>query len=183
MSNYFKYIRNPFSIFLAILIMCGSFSHIIYFKVQQYSIKQEIKQKLKKGVPKNELFTFTFSEDEIEANKEIEFIEEHEFRYKGKMYDIVYQQRQNGKIIYQCVSDEQETTLFAQLEQLVEEQSKKNQEKNQQLFKLLNFQFIVSNISISKLIFPYNEFSSNLYHYSIKTCDSKITSPPPQHLI
>lgn len=183
MSVYFKYIKGSFAICLATLLICGSFSHIIYFKVQQYSIKKEIKQRLKKGVSTDELFTFTFSKSEIENSKEIEFIEEHEFRYKGKMYDIVYQESLNGKTVFQCVSDEQETMLFAQLDKLVEEQSKSNQEKNQQLFKLLNFQFITSEVSIVKLIPPLNELSANLYHYSLKTWNSKIISPPPQPLI
>ena len=165
------------------MLICRSFSHFIYFKVQQYSIKKEIKQRLKKGVSKDELFTFTFSEYEIENSKELEFIEKHEFRYKGKMYDIVYQERQDNQLVFHCVSDEQETILFAQLDKLVEEQSKNNQKKNQQLFKLLNFQFISGCFPLIDFIPPLNEFSSNLYHYSIQTCDSKITSPPPQHLI
>lgn len=180
MLNYYRQIKISLAVFLIILLTVGSVSHIIYFKVQQYCIKKEIKQRLKKGVPKNELHTFNFTNAEIKNTNELEFINDHEFRYKGKMYDIVYQETLNDTIIFQCVSDEQETILFTQLDKLVQQQSKSNQEKNRQLFKLLNFHFTPTDyidFSIHTLI---HSKQLSQYNYSVKTWCTKIELPPPQ---
>ncbi|CAG5080571.1 hypothetical protein CRYO30217_01380 [Parvicella tangerina] len=82
--------------------------------MKEYAIKKEIKTKIKKGVDKDELYTFVLTE---ENQDQFEWEHSKEFKYKGMMYDVVYKTiHEDGSVVLQCVSDEQETELFQHLD-------------------------------------------------------------------
>lgn len=150
------------------------------FKIQQYHVRQEIKQHIKQGVPENELTLITVTP---ENESQLEWEHKKEFRYKGTMYDVVKKEIiDETTIIYYCITDKQETTLFANLD----EQVKKNMDtKNEGNSPVKNLLKLLSNIYSKPqknvwILFPTNmainyEYS---YHYSSPALD--ITSPPPK---
>lgn len=178
MRKHNQHIQAFISLFLALLVICGTFSHFIYFKIQHYSIKQEIKLKLKKEIPETELISFLFSISDFD--KKVDFIDENEFRHEGKMYDIVYKKYINKHVILKCISDEQETTLFTQLEKLIQKKRKETgSEEETELLEFLLLNFIIES-------FEQNHFTISSYtiltgyNFNSKTWIEKITSPPPQ---
>lgn len=108
------------------------------FKVQQYEVRKEIKTRIKQGVPIDELVRI-----EVTAHNAHELDWEHsrEFRYRGTMYDVVRTQVVDAQTtVYYCVNDDQETELFAELDQLVQksmEAEGKGRSKRTGPFKLL----------------------------------------------
>jgi hypothetical protein len=119
-------VRSVVSFLFIVFLIWNYIGFFTYFQIEKHAIKKAVKLKLNRSVPENQLHTFQFTENQI---SQLNWYEEHEFRYKDKMYDIVYSTSlDNGAFIFQCVSDEQETKLFAQLNKLI--QNEVNDEKN-----------------------------------------------------
>jgi hypothetical protein len=78
-----------------------------------------MKRRIKTSVPEQQLHSITVS---AENDPSIKWVREgHEFRYKGSMYDIVTMESNNDSITYHCINDLEETLLFAELEQKVQQ--------------------------------------------------------------
>lgn len=106
------------AVIMVLAVLC--FNSIGYFMVHQYEkkrIKKEIKTRLKLMMPAEELVTFLFDEHNA---KDFYWIHSKEFIYNGAMYDIVRVEvlSATAKKLY-CISDHQETILFKNLRQLV----------------------------------------------------------------
>lgn len=91
----------------------------VAFKIQQQGIRKEIKRQIKLGVPAGELHYLTITA----ANyRELAWHNHKEFMYRGVMYDVVHKKINHAtSVTFQCVSDTQETILFANLEQQVDQ--------------------------------------------------------------
>ncbi|HSH64278.1 MAG TPA: hypothetical protein VLB84_00420 [Bacteroidia bacterium] len=153
---------------------------LLVFKVQQYQVRKQIKQLIKQGVPDDELVQISITS---ENHMQLDWKHEKEFRYKGTMYDIVKTEIiDDTTTIYHCVTDKQETALFANLD----EQVRKNMDtKNNGNNPLKNSFKLLSNIYFQPQthawILPQInavikcEFS---HFYSSPALD--ITGPPPK---
>lgn len=158
----------------------------LVFKIKQYYVRQEIKHRIKQGVPDDELILITVTPAiQHKLEWEFEWEDEKEFRYEGMMYDVVKTEViDETTIAYYCISDEQETTLFANLD----EQVKKNRDINndntendslEDMFKLLSDIYAQPQKDNTTFIQP-NATTTFEYvsHYSSHSLD--IASPPPK---
>jgi hypothetical protein len=111
---------------LVCLFLYSSSGFYLNFRYSLQQIRKEIKTRIKQSVPENELITLSFNTSSSDyAN--IEWIEGHEFRYRGCMYDIV-QRFEDGSetIVFKCINDTQEEKLFQHLDELVVANSDKS---------------------------------------------------------
>ena len=77
-------------ILLLILLFLQTTGYMLLFKTQQSLIRQEIKHRIKAGVPEAELVLIDLPSKQYgKSNANIQWIHSHEFRYQGRMYDIV----------------------------------------------------------------------------------------------
>lgn len=167
------------SILLLFLVNTGGFYYI--FKIKEYRIKKEIKSKIKKGVPEDELKTFVISE----ANKhEFEWEHSKEFEYHGKMYDVVYRSKHSdGSEILKCVSDDQETALFKHLDKCLQQHLAANNHGNH---PLVQYHFFLSHLFFenddTKVFHDYYFEGTHLMHpNNVYTAPNLgISSPPPE---
>jgi hypothetical protein len=173
-------VKSVLSFLFIAFLLWNYLGFFTYFQIEKYAVKKAIKLKLKQSVAEDELFIFEFTAAE---SKNLIWYEAHEFGYKNVMYDIVYVDTlQNGSLRYSCVSDLQETKLFAQLDQQVNQQvNDENQLPIANWKSVINQpQFIPSltNIVWAKEIFKIKKeyFSSN---YSILSGVVHLFSPPP----
>lgn len=96
-----------------------------YFQYEKSEIRKEVKTRLKKSVPDEKLIHFIFTEEE---SKKLVWMKKNEFRFKGKMYDVVHSKSiKANRVEYACVSDVQETKLFAKLDYFVRRDVKEHQ--------------------------------------------------------
>ena len=109
------------------------------FKGVQYSVKKQIKRRIKRSVPENELFLIKVTENDIDNHKNgFKFIEEEkEFVYNGKMYDVVYRENINDTIYFKCINDVQEEKLFVSLDQQIKQTFESSQPLKQKTLHLL----------------------------------------------
>ncbi len=101
------------------LMLFNLFGYTMLFQLEKDHIQHTWKQKLKKGVPSDELYHFQFSQDEW---KNLNWTKPcKEFKIGEQFYDVVHKELQNGSYLIQAVSDDQETKLFQNLAELVQQ--------------------------------------------------------------
>lgn len=83
-----------------------------FIEVEHYLIRKEIKKAMKHAVPENQLICFEFT---LKESKELHWIKPHEFKLKGRFYDVVHKKKINGFWYFKCIDDIQETVLFEKL--------------------------------------------------------------------
>ena len=105
---------------MLLLLVYNSAGHAIVFTALRYTVRQEIKALLKQGVPEGELHVLIIPKSvEFDPNSSFQRIHEGEFRYEGKMYDIVRRELRGDTTVYYCVNDVQEEKLFADLDEQI----------------------------------------------------------------
>ncbi|MBS1622243.1 MAG: hypothetical protein JST10_15350 [Bacteroidetes bacterium] len=125
--------KKTISSVLLLFFGISFFGYIPVYKILRYRIRQEIKQQIKKEIPAGELHKIVFDTSE-EPDWEREG---KEFLYRGQMYDIVKKEIAGEKIIYYCISDEEETVLFAQLDNIVRAQMENKNTSAKDLSEIL----------------------------------------------
>lgn len=175
--------KRVYSLILLAILAFNIAGVYIVFKFQQSRIRREIKSQIKSGVSDEELHQFVFSEDELGA---MDWVRRNkEFVYEGKMYDIVYTEKDGGRIHFYCINDEEEEVLFAQLDILVTkqfgEEAKNTASPASKLIKLFNSLVYISPQNTFDLHKPNGPSCQN---GSLATLYSSPflsrTYPPPQ---
>jgi hypothetical protein len=109
--------------------MSGGF--LILFQIQQKMVKKEIKKQIIAGLPEHQLKIFKFSANENEfQSMGLKWIEENEFIFEGKMYDVVKFKNVDNEKWFYCFEDTRETALTAMHDKLLEDFQNKPLEKN-----------------------------------------------------
>ncbi len=169
------------AILLLLLILYQMVGYYSVHQLQVCQIKKEIKRKLKKNIPKDELVVISFALSEstkipwVKKNKELIF--------EKKMFDVVETKRTNDSITFYCIHDFKETAIFAQLEDYVNSFMSSNpdqQKKSSQLFKRFHLEYFSSNNSKSELCNKKNNKIRPLQVIKNYTVFQMVESPPPK---
>ncbi|MBI4535318.1 MAG: hypothetical protein HY708_03505 [Ignavibacteriae bacterium] len=109
-------VKKGFALIFLAVYLYNIVGYLAVFGVLQYRVKQEIKQVIKASVPADELIVIAVKEGEEYI---LDWIEDHEFRLNGKLFDIVRQQVSSDTTYYFCINDVQEEKLFENLDEHV----------------------------------------------------------------
>lgn len=123
---------------MALLLGCvgiGVIGEWLVFKIIQSDIHQAIEIQIKTGASSDGLVTIKISN--TNPPSDFTWVEKHEFRYKGEMYDIVKQEVTNDTTYYTCIHDVRESALYANMEQQIQDEFATNPERQQQHKNLL----------------------------------------------
>lgn len=113
--------RRFFALLFLSLYLYNFVGYLAVFAVMQYRVRCEVKRMLKGTVPQGELLTLTFHTESLEQGLyALQWIEPHEFRYNGGMYDILRSHVDGDSTSYVCINDVQEEKLFAHLDSHVQ---------------------------------------------------------------
>lgn len=178
--KFAKPLKRILPAFLAFTLLYNAVGYYIVYKTVQYQAKKEMKHRIFRLVPEKELLRFAADDPDFCYNAK--FINPHEFIFGEKMYDIVKEISENGRIYYMCVNDEKEGTLLKNFNRLTSDDGPKKsqtQQTMQRLYKLLvneftdNSEKFTNYIHKNKLVFTeYNCF------YSIP--EVEMVPPPPK---
>ena len=163
---------------LSIFYQCAGY--ILVFNTNFMLCKKEMKRKIKAGLSEAELTYFTFSHTDFEN---LDWIHSKEFRYQNRMYDVVKKfETENDSVKIACINDEQESRLFANLNEHINSFSdiqKDGKPSTKILLKLLKIQAITNN-SVSSYV---NTFKIKNYfpnHLFIEHNWVKASNEPPE---
>lgn len=153
----FVVLKKICTIAILLIFVYQTGGYLIVAKVQQFQIRKEIKQRIKAGVPQNELSIITVSNSN---RNQLKWKHSREFRYLGVMYDVVRMEIIDTQTTaYHCVTDTQETILFAGLDdQVKRSMESKNKERNNLSNKMVLYFHFVSGL----LLHPEKVLSSKI---------------------
>jgi hypothetical protein len=153
---------------------------IVSFHVEYNSIKKEVKARIKKGIPEEDLVCLEFS---VVEYTELNWIKSNEFQYNGQFYDVVNKNfTSNGRIVLKCISDKKEKEFFANLDIQIGNSIDKKQSNGpiSILFRVLKSPLIFEILPTKRIEnYEVTRRHNFNYTYSVKTFISKLESPPP----
>ncbi|MCX6295479.1 MAG: hypothetical protein NTX97_05340 [Bacteroidetes bacterium] len=165
---------------LAIFIF-NSVGYYIVFKVSQSEAKEEIQSNIKLGLPVQKLTEITFDKNAV---GKIQWTEKNkEFYYNNKLYDIVKSSDSKNTIVFYCISDEKEETLFADLDEHIKVQLVSNDSKSNSTSKKLSNHVVKIYFNHSSEICFYSNGINYLFSIPKINYLSALTetnSPPPE---
>src|SRR5687768_4379779 len=107
--------------------------YVVFSGIKKQAVKA-VKRKLKSGVLEKDLNTIIFVKH---VKPQFEWVNDHELKLNGEMYDIVTSQTSNDTTYYNCIKDTEETLLFAGLDNYVEQYMANNPDHQKKRSKLL----------------------------------------------
>lgn len=144
--------------------------------------KKAIKESIKANTFNEVVEILSFSKTGLKNNEyELKFIEKYEFRFNGKLFDIIESWESEDTIFYKCINDTKEEKLEEAFVQYVVNNSKRQdlplpiKQVINSLIQDLYFistNFLISPSEISHLKIQHN---SSLIEYF-----SEIPDPPPR---
>ena len=172
---FFFLMKKFFSVVMVSVFLYSMMGFYLNFEIERFRIKEEIKEKIIRNIPENELSLFTFSSAN---NEKINWVEEgKEFRYHGFMFDVVKIKIRKDITYYYCYSDKKESTLLAHLDKLVKDQTDNSRSRTNQKKQEITyfFQKIFFTPCLAETPFLFIQNSSGY-----KSVDGDVLSPPPR---
>jgi hypothetical protein len=110
-------LKKSIGIFLLVVLIAPFLGTYVWLRHEKTLVRKAVKKQLIAGLDKKELIFLNFSKEA--AQRELEWEHSKEFRYKNKMYDVVYSKADENSISYWCWLDKEETKLNKLLSDLV----------------------------------------------------------------
>lgn len=168
------------AIFLTAIFALSLLGPIVLFKVQQYEARREAIQHIKNGLSDASLTRIFIKKERIQK---LLWLGDDEFRYRGKMYDVVKGQRDDkGNMIYYCYDDSLESFLYARLHKQVKNSKKTKKTRNASVkitFKYFSRKNVYSVVKNSEFL-KQREQSSFHYTFFYNSPTLEISAPPPK---
>lgn len=165
-------LKNIIAIFISLLLLFNAAGFLLIFKIQQTIIQYKVYEKIEKYSGNENLEIIIVDESQ---NSNFCWLKEgKEFRYNGKMYDVVSSNKKDGKLILYCRNDTEEEELFNNICLLINKNISKN---NLLTFHISTFLKIEPN---KILPFQKKEAVINLYDFDHKEYLLPVPEPPPR---
>lgn len=175
------HLKKALSILLLTCLLLNTGGYWLYIKVLQVQRRNEVRAQLREqsSVPGEETLVFALNGDTpVDASFEKE--NDHEFYYKGKLYDIIEQQVKGGKLHIRCLEDEKEESLLNKLEKVQHEQQNKKGSDHSLIQQLASLVF-VQTTSFPELQQPVSgKHTYPFYTTSILPVTQEVSAPPPR---
>ncbi len=176
--------KRLFSFLFLIVFVWQLAGFFIYFEIERYHVRKDIKRAIKHSLHQNEYKQFNFTNEEF---KELTWINDHEFKMNGRLYDVVKKNKNEFGYSVSCIDDIQETVLFAQLDEATTSNMNNQPEKApfKSFIKLLEFAYIEPDFRFLSL--QNIEFSERTIQFHYQSLYSEFKKQklllPPQELV
>jgi len=168
-------VKKILSVISALVFLLGAAGYYVGFTAADREVKDEMRASIQSASDKKNIVWLSFSPTQM-AN-EVRFIDNGEFIYNGKHYDVIISKNIDGKISYQCVSDDRETSLFSWFKKNLDHQNSKGSGGKISFNPLtLDWFFQIDAIQISTFISENFALQPQLIPPSFP---SEIPTPPP----
>ncbi len=169
-------------IFLLFILIAPAFLVGSVFHFEKKELKNTIQERMIAANDGADLIVLKFTNAEV---KNLEWEDEKEFEYNGKMYDILESWNDQHFIFFKCWLDAEETELEEKLKKMVAKafsKDKKNRDKGNQFYSFIQSfyftdltSFSLSNYSATSAV----TINSN-YLFQITSAGYSPPSPPPR---
>ena len=181
---YICWVNRLFSFLFLIVFIWKLVGFYIYFEIERYHVRKDIKRAIKCSLPKIEFKQFNFTEKEF---NQLTWIDGHEFKMNGRMYDVVKKNKNHFGYSVSCIDDTQETQLFAELDEATNANLNNQSEKTplKSFVKLLNTAYLEPFMTL--IDFATIEFKEQSNHFFYQSLFSQFKKQkllqPPKDLV
>lgn len=165
---------------LLLIILFQMVGVFMLFKIKQAEIRQEVKMRIKSGVPEGEITVLRF---DSRIKNDLLWIEDHEFVYKDHMYDVVKTTREGHFVNYHCLPDTLETRLFKNLNRVVANEMNRDKTNSKQKYHIAVNWFYPD---AGGIIFFNNQKIDKItvqYRFAVISQINTPDPPPPKRMI
>ena len=175
--------KKFFSILFLFIFIFNIAGYFIVFKLMQYEARKEMKAYIKQNLNDEEMEVIVIPNNKIgTAGSGFRFVEENEFIYNDKLYDIVRKKTDGNKTIFYCINDKFEENLFSGLFEHTKRNTDQNTPINEKSNKLTKS--IVKEALPEKQVLLHYAINQSITHFKyalfIKEQFIPILSPPPK---
>lgn len=176
--------KRLFSVLFLIVFIWQLAGFFIYFEIERYYVRKDIKRAIKHSLPQNQYKQFNFTNKEF---KDLTWINDHEFKMNGRLYDVVKKNKSNVGFSVYCIDDMQETVLFAQLDEATASNLNNQPEKAplKSFVKLLKLAYVEPHGALTGKV--YIEIAEQTNHFFYQSLFSEFKKQkllqPPQDLV
>ncbi len=119
MHKVFKYIT---SFCLLTLVVTHGIIQFGMFEFFRADFRAEAARLIGEGVPENGQVVFSFETAEFEnRTSKFEWKNDEEFRFEGKLYDVIRTEARGDSVFIFCLYDEADTKLYSVLDNIIED--------------------------------------------------------------
>jgi hypothetical protein len=169
---------------LSFLLFLNSGGFIIIFFQVQNSVKQEMLDCIKSGKYRSQdIISFAIPTGQfMHNNNGYEWLDENEFRYSGRMYDVVCASDSGELKILYCLNDIPEEKIVSNFNNEINKLARGDLNNSSIKTSLLNIisQALVKNVFSFQLA-TENFISFSSYNEQIILREREIPSPPPKY--
>jgi hypothetical protein len=147
------------------------------FKVLHLQVKNQVWKLQKSTIPEQDLILFS---SDIKSSEEFEWVNNHEFRFEGALYDIIRTSSEGTGIKWHCINDQQEEQILQRLKQQVHQQNGHPAKNAKQLAKSLVKDYIFEHFTADF----YTVFSKHFFYPRMNALYhtyGEQTAPPPRY--
>lgn len=107
-------IKEIISICMLFLLVSHGMVHFVIFKIFQAKYRSEIIEMIIYDITETDLVILKFEINQFNALQyKINWIEDDEFRFENKMYDLIKKEIKSDSVNLYCIYDENETELYS----------------------------------------------------------------------
>lgn len=175
------YMKLPFSILLILIILFNTAGNIILFNIKKKQIKSDIVRIIKSEQNPSNLEKISLTTTEY-SNLRFTDKNKKEFRFEGKMYDVVFYSKNEDIVQLYCINDEKEESLISKFCDSVSNLSEKRNQlhKTLQLFeKILTFEYFIEKPARFIRVWVYSMLNNS--DVQLLSSYSDVKSPPPKN--
>ncbi len=176
--------RRFFSFLLMSIFIWQLAGFFVFFELERFHVRKEIKKAIKHSLPEKEFKQFNFSALEF---KSLTWINDHEFKMNGRMYDVVKKSKINSGYSVSCIDDIQETVLFAKLDEATVSNLNNQPEKSplKSCVKVFKSSYLNNEFDIELVTSSYIITQKDFFHYDFIFAQFKVAEhlEPPKILV
>lgn len=164
------------ALLISVLLLFNAAGFLLIFKIQQEIIHENVKERISNNLRNDSQLLIIIKKSDLKngSSRIIWEKEYKEFRYKGKLYDVIKYKESDGKLYLYCWNDYQEEELYNNVCSLI------NKNFSKRHFITINLSFYI--IPVYKTILPLQDvktvcvFFSNHYQSFL----TQVPTPPPR---
>jgi len=177
-KKYFCLLKKIIAISFLFIMLYNIAGYYAVFRVLHIQVKKQVWKLRKSAIPEHELLLFS---SVISSAPEFEWVNDHEFRYEGMLYDIIRISSAPSGDIWHCINDRQEEQMLQRLKQQVHQHNGQPAKSAKQLSKSLLKDFFIEYEEAKqvsdlpqRLFYPLSAALSDSY--------TEKDAPPPRTL-
>jgi hypothetical protein len=164
-----------------LLLLAPAFGLYIWLELQKELTRHQVKELLEVGLEDEALTLFKFTN---EGSEQLEWEHSKEFKFDGKMYDVVRQEEHGDTTYYYCWEDHKESEIYRQTNRLIQVVQRTDPDRKERQDRLVNFykNLFCSDVALSSMTLGLNQIKIHPKQLlPPKDFQSSPSSPPPKH--